>query len=90
MKIVAGLVFISLKITGAVITVLSKVASIIAGPFLVFIIGCGIYCGVIANWKSLIILAVIGGAVIILFMLIGLLLGAVDIGINGARRRLRN
>lgn len=57
---------------------------------LVFVIGCSIYCIMTANWKSLMILAVIGGAVVILFMLIGLLLGVIDIGVNGAKRRLNN
>ena len=31
----------------------------------------------------------IGGAVVILFMLLGLLLGAIDIGISGAKRQMK-
>ena len=90
MKILAGFGFVTLKIAGVLISILAKIISMFAGPFLVFVIGCGIYCAVTANWRSLVILAVIGGAVVVLFMLLGLLLGAVDIGINSAKRQLRN
>ena len=89
MKIFAGLGFVSLKIVSVVLNVFTKIASILAGPFLVFVIGCGIYCAVTANWKSLVILAVIGGASVVLFMFLGLLLGAIDIGISGAKRQMK-
>lgn len=88
-KILAALGVVSLKTASVVLGIAAKIGSFLAGPFLVFVIGCGIYCAVTANWKSLVILAVIGGAVVVLFMLLGLLLGAIDIGISGAKRQMR-
>ena len=88
MKIMAGFGFVSLKIASMVISIISKIGSILAGPFLVFVIGCSIYCIATANWKSLVILAVIGGAVIALFMFLGILLGVIDVGISGVKRQI--
>ena len=88
-KILAALGVVSLKTASIVLGIAAKIGSFLAGPFLVFVIGCGIYCVVTANWKSLVILAVIGGVVVILFMLLGLLLGAIDIGISGAKRQMK-
>ena len=88
-KPLAVLGFIALKMAGAVIQVLAKVSGILAGPFLVFIIGCGIYCAATSSWKSLIILVVIAGTVVAFYMLLGLLLGLVDIAGSGMLRHLR-
>ena len=87
--ILAALGVVSLKSVSVVLGIAAKIGSFLAGPFLIFVIGCGIYCAVTANWKSLVILAVIGGAVVVFFMLLGLLLGAIDIGISGAKRQMK-
>ena len=89
MKIMAGFGFVSLKIASMIISIISKIGSILAGPFLVFVIGCSIYCISTANWKSLLILAVIGAAVVAFFAALGLLLGAIDIGIGNTKGRMR-
>ena len=88
MKIMAGFGFVSLKIASMVINIISRIGSILAGPFLVYVIGCSIYCIATANWKSLLILAVIGGIVVAFFAALGLLLGVIDIGIGNTRNRM--
>ena len=82
MKIIAAPAAVLLKMASCVIETLTKISSILAGPFLVFVIGCGIYCTVTANWKSLLILAVIAGTVIFAYCMIGLLLGVIDLAGN--------
>ena len=78
-KIMAAIGIIPLKTAGIIIEILAKISCVLAGPFLVFVIGCGIYSAVTANWRNLIILAVIAGACITFYLLVGLLLGAIDI-----------
>ena len=77
--LVAALLVLTLKILGMVISVLARVGSIAVGPFLVYVIGCGIYCAVTASWRNLAILTVIGVAVLVVFMIAGLLLGLIDV-----------
>lgn len=90
MKIMAGVGFVSLKIANVIISIISKIGSILAGPFLVFVIGCGIYCVATTNWKSFLILTIIGGAVVSVFMLTGLLLGLLDIAQDRMKQVIRN
>lgn len=78
-KIMAAIGFVPLKTAGKIIEILAKLISILVGPFLVFVICCGVYCVVKANWQSLVILALVGGGCILFYVLIGLLLGAIDI-----------
>ena len=68
----------------------AKISSILAGPFLVFIICCGIYCVVKANWQSLLILALVGGGCVLFYVLVGLLLGAIDIAGAKMKRFIRS
>ena len=63
-KIMAVPAIVGLKTAGIIIEILAKASCILAGPFLVFVIGCSIYCA---------------GACIGLYLLIGALLGAIDI-----------
>ena len=72
-------VMIVVKLVSVIIETAAKISAVLAGPFLVFVIGCGIYCAVTANWKSLIILAAVAGVVILAYLLIGLVLGLLDI-----------
>ena len=89
-KIMAALGVVSLKSISIAMSVTAKVCSILTGPFLVFVIGCGIYCVVTTNWKSLLILTIIGGAVVSVFMLTGLLLGLLDIAQDRMKQVIRN
>ena len=72
-------------ISGLISTVM-KLASLMAGPFLLFSIGCSIYCIATANLKSLLIFGLLIGAVCLLYMAAGLVLGLMDI----AGERLRS
>ena len=78
-KILLFPVMTVLKIASVIIELLAKISAILAGPFLVFVTGCGIYCVVTTNWTSLIILAVIAGTVVLVYVLIGIVLGLLDI-----------
>lgn len=78
-KIMAVPAIAGLKTAGIIIEILAKASCILAGPFLVFVIGCGIYSAVTGNVRNLIILAVVAGACIGFYLLTGLLLGAIDI-----------
>ena len=78
-KPLALLGIILLKAIGATMNLFANLSSIVAGPFLVFILGFGIYYAVTANWKHVLILAIVGGVVLLLYMLMGLLLGLIDI-----------
>ena len=78
-KILLFPVMTVLKIASVIIELLAKISAILAGPFLVFVTGCGIYCVVTTKWKSLIILAVIAGTVVLVYVLIGIVLGLLDI-----------
>ena len=89
MKVMAGFGFVSLKIASMVISIISKIGSILVGPLLVFVIGCSIYCIATANWKSLLIFGIIGSMVVVFFAALGLLLGAIDVGIGNTRNRMR-
>ena len=84
-KIMAVPAIAGLKTAGIIIEILAKVSCILAGPFLVFVIGCSIYCAVTGSFRNLIILLAVAGACIGLYLLIGVLLGAIDI----AARKLR-
>ena len=80
LMIVLGIpVMIVIKLVSVIIETAAKVSAVLSGPFLVFVIGCGIYCVTTANWKSLIILAVVAGGVILVYLLIGFVLGLLDI-----------
>ena len=70
---------IVIKLVSVIIEIAAKISAVLAGPFLIFVIGCGIYCAVTTNWKSLIILAAVAGVVILAYLLIGLVLGLLDI-----------
>ena len=89
-KIMAAIGIVPLKTAGIIIEILAKISCMLAGPFLVFVIGCGIYCAVTAAWRSLIILAVIAGACVAFYLLIGLLLGAIDIAGNRMKTFLKS
>lgn len=78
-KVMAAIGIVPLKTAGIIIEILAKVSSVLAGPFLVFVICCGIYCAVKANWQSLLILGLVGGGCVLFYVLTGLLLGAIDI-----------
>ena len=85
MIILAIPIMIVVKLASVIIETAAKISAVLAGPFLIFVAGCGIYCAVTANWKSLIILAAVAGAVILAYFLIGLVLGLLDIA--GSRLR---
>ena len=89
-KIMAAIGIVPLKTAGIIIEILAKISSILAGPFLVFIICCGIYCVVKANWQSLLILALVGGGCVLFYVLVGLLLGAIDIAGAKMKRFIRS
>jgi len=85
MKMMIIPVFLVLKIIGSISRIIVEASTLVAGPFLIFVLGCSIYCIVKANWQSLLILALVGGGCILLYVLIGLLLGVIDIA--GARMK---
>ena len=89
-KIMAAIGIVPLKTAGVIIEILAKISCVLAGPFLVFVIGCGIYSTVTANWRNLIILAVVAGACIAFYLLVGLLLGAIDIAGSRMKTFLRS
>lgn len=89
MRILAGLGIVSLKIAGMIISIISKIGSVFAGPFLVFVISCAVYCLVTSNWKSLVILVAIGGGTAMLFVVTGLLLGLIDVAKSRMHRTLK-
>lgn len=78
-KIMAAPAIAGLKTAGIIIEILAKASCILAGPFLVFVIGCSVYCAVTGSFLNLVILLVVAGACIGLYLLIGALLGAIDI-----------
>ena len=78
-KIMAVPAIAGLKTAGIIIEILAKASCILAGPFLVFVIGCSIYSAVTGNWRNLAILLIVAGACISLYFLIGVLLGVIDI-----------
>lgn len=88
-KTLAALGVVSLKSASILLGLAAKIGSFLAGPFLVFVIGCGIYCAATANWKSLVILGIIGGMVVAFFAGLGILLGVIDVGIGNARRKMK-
>ena len=79
-----------LKTAGIIIEILAKASCILAGPFLVFVIGCGVWCAVKTDWRELAILAVVAAACIAFYLLIGLLLGAIDIAGDKLRQYFRS
>ena len=83
-------VMIVVKLVSVIIETAAQISAVLAGPFLIFVIGCGIYCAVTANWKSLIILAVIAGVVILAYLLIGIVLGLLDLAGNRMKRFIRS
>ena len=84
-KIMAVPAIAGLKTAGIIIEILAKMSCILAGPFLVFVIGCSIYSAVTGNFRNLVILLVVACACIGFYLLTGLLLGAIDI----AGRKIR-
>lgn len=89
-KIMAAIGIVPLKTIGIIIEILAKISCVLAGPFLVFLIGCGIYCVMKTNWQSLIVLALAAGGVILFYVLTGLILGAIDIAGNRMKTFLRS
>lgn len=89
-KIMAIPAIAGLKTAGVIINILAKMSCILAGPFLVFVIGCGVYSAVTASWRNLIILSVIAGGCILFYLLIGFLLGAIDIAGTRMKQFLRS
>ena len=89
-KIMAVPAIAGLKTAGVIINILAKMSCILAGPFLVFVLGCGVYAAVPASWRSLIILSVIAGGCILFYLLIGFLLGAIDIAGTRMKQFLRS
>ena len=85
-KIMAVPAIAGLKTAGVIINILAKMSCILAGPFLVFVIGCSIYSAVTGNFRNLAILLVVAGACIGFYLLTGLLLGAIDIAGRKMRR----
>ena len=83
-------VMIVVKMVSVIIETAAQISAVLAGPFLIFVIGCGIYCAVTANWKSLIILAVTAGAVVFVYALIGIVLGLLDLAGNHMKRFIRS
>lgn len=94
MKIIAKIFAIPaiavLKIIGILISILAKLSCVLAGPFLVFVIGCGIYSAVVRNWRNLMILAVVAAACIVFYLLVGVLLGGIDIAGSRMKKFLRS
>lgn len=89
MKIIAK-IFAILKIIGILISILAKLSCVLAGPFLVFVVGCGIYSAVIRSWRNLMILAVVAAACIVFYLLVGVLLGGIDIAGSRMKKFLRS
>ena len=90
MKMMIIPVFLILKITGAISRIIVEVSALVAGPFLFFILGCGVYCIVTTNWKSLLILGLIAGAVYLLYIVAGLVLGLLEIADRRMGRFLKS
>ena len=90
MTLLAIPVMIVVKMVSVIIETAAKISTVLAGPFLIFVIGCGIYCAVTANWKSLIILTVIAGAVVLVYALIGIVLGLLDFAGNRLQLFIRS
>lgn len=89
-KIMAVPAIAGLKTAGIIIEILAKASCILAGPFLVFVIGCSIYCAVTGSFRNLVILLVAAGACTGLYLLIGVLLGAIDIAGRKMKQFLRS
>ena len=90
MTLLAIPAMIVVNMVSEIIETAAKISTVLAGPFLIFVIGCGIYCAVIANWKSLIILTVIAGAVVLVYALIGIVLGLLDFAGNRLQLFIRS
>ena len=69
----------ALKVTAALLTIFVKLSAFLAGPFLVFAVVCSTYCIVTQDWKNLLVFTVLAAAIIIIYLLAGLVLGMVDI-----------
>lgn len=78
-KILGIPVVAALKVTGVLLALLVKLSAFLAGPFLVFTVGCGIYCIVAQAWKNLTVFAILTTAIIVIYLLAGLVLGVLDI-----------
>ena len=78
-KIMAVPAIAGLKTAGVIIEIMANASCILAGPFLVFVIGCSIYCAVTGSFRNLVILLVVAGACIGLYILVGVLLGVIVI-----------
>lgn len=89
-KIMAVPAIAGLKTAGIIIEILAKISCILAGPFLVFVIGCGIYSAVTGGWRNLLILLVIASVCILFYLLTGLMLGLIDIAAASISRFLRS
>ncbi len=69
----------ALKATGVLLAILIKLSAFLAGPFLIFTAGCGIYCIVTQDWKNLTVFMILTAATIVIYLLAGLVLGMLDI-----------
>lgn len=78
-KILAIPAVVILKMVGAMMSIISKIGAFIVGPFLIFAAGCSIYCIMTSDWKNLLVFVMLAGTVIIVFLMAGLILGAIDI-----------
>lgn len=90
MKMMIIPVFLVLKIIGTMSRIIVEASALVTGPFLIFVLGCGVYCIITANWKSLLILGLIAGAVYLAYILVGLALGLLEIAGNKMGRFLRS
>ena len=89
-KAFAVLGYVPLKMAGFIIDLFGKASSILAGPFLVFVIGCCIYSAVTAHWRNLVILVVVGGVCTAFYISLGLILGLIDIAGSRIKEFLRS
>ena len=89
-KILAVIGYIPLRTIGLLMEILAKLSCYAAGPFLVFVIGCGIYCAVKTQWRDLAILAAVAGAVALFYVLAGLLIGLIGIAGDRVGRFIRS
>ena len=78
-KILAIPCIAAIRTVGILIELFGKISSLLAGPFLVFVIGCCIYSICTSHWRDLAILAAVAGACTLFYLLLGLILGLIDI-----------
>ena len=94
MKIIGKVLVIpgiaAIRTAGILIELFGKISSLLAGPFLVFVIGCAIYSTCTSHWRDLAILAAVAGACTLFYLLLGLILGLIDIASDRMKQFLHS